>query len=159
MPRMSAYEYRVNSAFAVFGRAARAFRLPNADERVGAGNPFSLTAPANFDLKTQTSSDVEAGIPRELGARFNFESSVYTHEFEQRNSLSFRRCQQDVNLDPTERTGWESTAHLSDHRRRSPARRRGLYAGEIPRRGPMPAMTFRLVSRWTGNAGIVLGHL
>jgi iron complex outermembrane receptor protein len=55
-------EYRVNTALTLFGRAARAFRLGNADERVGAGNPFTLTAPANFDLKTQTSYDVEDGF-------------------------------------------------------------------------------------------------
>src|SRR6185437_13784012 len=48
-------DYRIDPVFSVFARAARAFRLPNADERVGAGNPFGIVAPATFDLKTQTS--------------------------------------------------------------------------------------------------------
>ena len=47
--------------FAVFARAARAFRLGNADERVGAGGPFIFIVPT-FDLKTQTSYDVEGGV-------------------------------------------------------------------------------------------------
>ena len=52
-PRYAAHvgaEYRLSSVFALFGRAARAFRLPNADERVAAGNPFGVAMPANFAL-------------------------------------------------------------------------------------------------------------
>ena len=45
----------------MFARAARAFRLGNADERVGSGSPFAFTVPS-FDLKTQTSYDVEGGV-------------------------------------------------------------------------------------------------
>ena len=68
-------EHRFNSVFAVFARAARAFRLGNADERVGAGSPFTFTVPT-FDLKTQTSYDVEGGIRVNTGP-FSLQSSVY----------------------------------------------------------------------------------
>ena len=49
-------EHRFNDVFTVFGRLARSFRTPNVDERVGQGFP------TNFDLKTQTSHDAEAGF-------------------------------------------------------------------------------------------------
>ena len=68
-------EHRFNSVFAVFARAARAFRLGNADERVGAGSPFTFTVPT-FDLKTQTSYDVEGGVRVNTGP-FSLQSSVY----------------------------------------------------------------------------------
>ena len=79
-------EYRINSDFTLFARAARAFRLPNADERVGAGNPFGFTAPASLDLKTQTSFDGEAGFRANWG-RFNVESSAYVMEL--KNEIHF----------------------------------------------------------------------
>src|SRR6185295_17858979 len=102
------FEHRLNSTFALFGRAARAFRLPNADERVGAGNPFGLVAPANFGMKTQTSYDFEGGVRFSWG-RVNIESSVY--DMYLNNEIHFiPALQQNVNLDPTRRTGWETSA-------------------------------------------------
>ncbi|MFX5776814.1 hypothetical protein ABTE06_21215, partial [Acinetobacter baumannii] len=50
-------EHRFNENFAVFGRAARAFRTPNVDERVVTGPAFGGAfpfppIPQNFELKT-----------------------------------------------------------------------------------------------------------
>ena len=144
-------EYRVNSAFTLFGRAARAFRLPNADERVGAGNPFNVTLPASFDLKTQTSEDVEGGL-RVHWDRFNFESSVYRMNLE--NEIHFiPALMVDVNLDPTKRTGWENSAsyQLTDDIR---LRGGAAYTRAVFRDGPFVGKDIPLVSRWTGNAGL-----
>ena len=143
-------EYRLTPAFAVFGRVARAFRLPNADERVGAGSPFFAATPANFALKTQTSHDAEAGFRVSL-QRFDFQSSAYVMDLN--NEIHFIPAQNvDVNLDPTRRVGWENTANyrVTDDLRLHAGLaythatfREGVYAGnDVP-----------LVSRWSGNAG------
>lgn len=145
------YEYRISPAFALFGRAARAFRLPNADERVGAGNPFGLTAPATFDLKTQTSYDVENGIRLNWG-RFNLETSVYLMNLE--NEVHYiPALGQDVNLDPTQRKGWETSA---SYQATNDIRLRGglAYTQATYRDGPYAGNDLPLVSRWSGNAGL-----
>ena len=57
-------EHRLNDVFSIFGRAARAFRTPDVDERVASGPAFDADfnpIPQNFKLKTQTSNDVELG--------------------------------------------------------------------------------------------------
>ena len=145
------YDYRLNPAFALFGRVARAFRLPNADERVGAGNPFGYVAPANFGMKTQTSYDVEDGFRLKLG-RFNLESSVYVMELN--NEIHYiPALQQDTNLDPTQRLGWETSAgyQISDD-----VRLRGgvAYTRATFREGPFAGNEVPLVSPWSGNTGL-----
>jgi iron complex outermembrane recepter protein len=144
------YEYRANSALTLFGRAARAFRLPNADERVGSGSPFSLATPPSLDLKTQTSYDVEDGFRVKWG-RFNFESSAYLMELN--NEIHFIPALfLDVNLDPTQRLGWENSAsyQLTDD-----VRLHGgfAYTRATFREGQFAGNDIPLVSRWTGNAG------
>jgi iron complex outermembrane receptor protein len=144
-------DYRINAALTLFGRAARAFRLPNADERVGAGNPFNVNLPANFDLKTQTSEDVEGGL-RVHWERFEFESSVYRMNLE--NEIHFiPALMVDVNLDPTKRSGWENSAsyQLSDDVR---LRGGAAYTRAVFREGPFAGKDIPLVSRWTGNVGL-----
>lgn len=144
-------EYRLNPAVTLFARAARAFRLPNADERVGAGNPFTLTAPANFDLKTQTSYDIEDGIRLKLG-RLNLESSVYYMSLE--NEVHFiPGLQQNINLDPTQRVGWETSANyqlMDDVRLRGGV----AYTRATFREGQFEGNDVPMVSRWSGNAGV-----
>ena len=144
------YEYRANSVLTFFGRAARAFRLPNADERVGAGSPYSLATPPSLGLKTQTSYDVEDGF-RVKWARFNFESSAYLMELN--NEIHFIPALfLNVNLDPTRRLGWENSAtyQLTDD-----VRLHGgfAYTRATFREGPFAGNDIPLVSRWTGNAG------
>ena len=144
-------EYRINSVFTLFGRAARAFRLPNADERVGSGNPYGITNPVSLDLKTQTSYDGEAGI-RVKWQRFNVESSVYGMELN--NEIHFIPALfADVNLDPTQRLGWENSAtyQLTDE----VSLRGGFaYTRATFREGPFAGNDIPLVSRWGANAGV-----
>lgn len=144
-------EYRINSVFTLFGRAARAFRLPNADERVGSGNPYGITNPVSLDLKTQTSYDGEAGI-RVKWQRLNVESSAYIMELN--NEIHFIPALfADVNLDPTQRLGWENSAiyQLTDE-----VRLRGgfTYTRATFREGPFAGKDIPLVSRWSGNVGV-----
>jgi iron complex outermembrane receptor protein len=143
-------DYHANSWLTLFGRGARAFRLGNADERVGAGNPFGFIAPANFDLKTQTSYDVESGLRINSG-RFNLQSSIYLMEL--KNEIHFLPALgQDTNLDPTQRVGWETAANyqITDD-----VRLRGgiAYINATFREGPYSGNEVPLISRWTGNAG------
>jgi iron complex outermembrane receptor protein len=143
-------EHRFNSTFAVFARAARAFRLGNADERVGAGGPYVYTVPT-FDLQTQTSYDVEGGVRVNAGP-FHLESSVYLMRL--RNEIHFLPAiGVDTNLDPTERKGWEASAayQVADD-----VRLRGgvAYTRAIFREGPYAGNDIPLVSRWSGHAGL-----
>jgi len=144
-------EYRIMPAFAVFGRVARAFRLPNADERVGAGSPFFATTPATFTLKTQTSHDVEGGF-RVTTERFDFQSSAYVMDLN--NEIHFIPAQNvDINLDPTRRIGWENTTkvRLTDAVRLHA----GLaYTHATFREGSYAGKDVPLVSRWSGSTGV-----
>ena len=144
------YEYRLNPIVTLFGRAARAFRLPNADERVGAGSPFSLLTPPNLGLKTQTSYDVEDGLRVKWG-RLSVESSAYLMQLT--NEIHFIPALfLDVNLDPTRRVGLENSARyqLTDD-----VRLHGgfAYTRATFRDGPFAGNDIPLVSHWTGNAG------
>jgi iron complex outermembrane receptor protein len=143
-------EHRFNSTFAVFGRAARAFRLGNADERVGAGGPYVYTVPS-FDLKTQTSYDVEGGVRINAGP-FRLESSIYVMRL--KNEIHFLPAiGVDTNLDPTERKGWEATAsyQIADGVR---LRGGAAYTNAVYRDGPYAGNEIPLVSRWSGHAGL-----
>jgi iron complex outermembrane receptor protein len=138
---------------AVFGHIARSFRVPNADERIGQAVSFNFPTPTptNFDLRTQTSREIEGGARLHLGA-FDFQSSVYGMALDDEIFYS-PATGTNVNLDPTQRWGVENTASY----RLSPEVRlhgnvtytratftEGIFAGnDIP-----------LVSRWTANAGV-----
>ena len=106
-------EHRFNNVFSVFGRAARAFRTPNVDERVSSGPSFDAffnPIPGNFDLKTQTSHDIEGGVRIKSGG-FQMQSSIYRMDLE--NEIHFIPALfYNVNLDPTRRYGSETSASL-----------------------------------------------
>lgn len=141
-------EHRFTDAFAVFARAARSFRLPNVDERV-AMNPFLV--PTSFDLKTQTSRDVEAGVRVEANS-FRLQSSAYLMELT--NELHFSPATfTNVNLDPTRRTGVET---LASWQVTDTVRLRGgvAYTRAVFREGAFAGNDVPLVSRWTGSAGV-----
>jgi iron complex outermembrane receptor protein len=142
------FEHRFSPMFAVFGRLARSFRAPNVDERIGV-NAF----PVDFNLKTQTSRDIEGGVRGRFGA-LEWQSSVY--EMDLNNEIMFipfPPLGANINLDPTRRVGVENSAtlRLSDALRLKggltytrASFREGIYAGnDVP-----------LVSRWTGNLGL-----
>jgi iron complex outermembrane receptor protein len=145
------YEYRINPTLALFGRVARAFRLPNADERVGAGNPFDVVVPPNLNLKTQTSYDVENGLRVTLG-KFNFQTTGYIMELN--NEIHFIPALfANVNLDPTQRIGWENSAtyQLSDDVR---VRAGVAYTRATFREGQFAGKEIPLVAPWSGYTGL-----
>ena len=142
------FEHRFSPMLAVFGRVARSFRTPNVDERIGV-NAF----PVNFDLKTQTSRDIEGGLRGRLG-RFAWQTSVYDMQLTNEILfIPFPPIGANINLDPTRRYGVENAASfdVTDTTRLTGALsytrakfREGIYAGnDVP-----------LVSRWWGNVGV-----
>ena len=141
-------EHRLTRQVAVFGRAARSFRTPNVDERVGMA-PFGV--PTNFDLKTQTSHDVETGFRASAGP-FTMQSSIYFMWLE--DELFFSPATfTNINLDPTRRYGVENifTWQLSQFLRL----KGGLaYTRSKFREGPFAGNDVPLVSPWTGSAGV-----
>ena len=143
-------EHRLNPALTLFGRAARAFRLGNADERVGAGSPFTFTVP-NFDLQTQTSQDIEGGFRLNTGP-FKLESSMYLMRL--KKEIHFVPALGiNTNLDPTQRVGWETSALYNVS---NSVRVRGgvAYTRATFREGAFAGNDVPLVSRWSGNAGL-----
>jgi iron complex outermembrane recepter protein len=142
-------EHRFNETFSVFARAASAFRTPNIDERVGVG---AFAAPVkSFDLKIQTSNDVEGGFRIKAG-RFELQSSIYNMDLT--NEIHFDPVNfVDTNLDPTRRYGSETSA---TYRASDTLLLRGgfAYTRAVFREGPFAGNDIPLVSRWTANAGV-----
>ena len=98
-------DHRINQQFAVFARMARSFRVPNVDERVGMA-PFGVAT--NFDLRTQTSRDYEAGF-RVRFANSELQTSAYLMDLQ--NEIFFSPVTfTNTNLDPTRRYGVETIA-------------------------------------------------
>ena len=128
-------EHRFNNVFSVFGRAARAFRTPNVDERLSSGpafDPFFNSLPVDFKLKTQTSHDIEGGVRIKSGP-LEVQSSIYNMDLE--NELHFNpgtALQRQSRSDPPLRLGDQRV--VSCQRYRAVARRHGLYPRGVPRR-------------------------
>ncbi|MPZ39735.1 MAG: TonB-dependent receptor plug domain-containing protein [Rhizobiales bacterium] len=141
-------EHRVTQHVAFFGRAARSFRVPNVDERV-AMSPFGVAT--SFDLKTQTSHDVEGGIRASAGPLM-WQISAYYMGLE--NELHFSPATfTNTNLDPTRRYGVENivTWRVSDVLRL----KAGLaYTRATFREGPFAGNDVPLVSPWTGSVAV-----
>jgi iron complex outermembrane receptor protein len=147
-------EHRFNNVFAVFGRAARAFRTPNVDERLSSGPSYDASfnpIPGNFNLKTQTSHDIEGGFRIKSGG-FQLQSSVYIMDLE--NEIHYVPASSyNVNLDPTRRYGSETSAslRLSD----SVTLRGGAaYTRAVFREGEFAGKDVPLVSRYTASGGV-----
>jgi iron complex outermembrane receptor protein len=147
-------EHRFNEVFSVFGRAARAFRTPDVDERVASGPAFDAffnPIPGNFTLKTQTSHDIEGGVRVKAGM-FQMQSSIYNMDLV--NEIHFDPVNFfNYNLDPTRRYGSETSASL---RASDTVLLRGgfAYTRAVFREGPFAGNDVPLVSRYTANAGV-----
>jgi iron complex outermembrane receptor protein len=147
-------EHRFNNVVSVFGRAARAFRTPNVDERVSSGPSFDAffnPIPGNFNLKTQTSHDIEGGLRIRSGG-FQMQSSIYNMELA--NEIHFIPALfYNVNLDPTRRYGSETSASL---RLTDSVTLRGgaAYTRAVFREGAFAGMDVPLVSRYTATGGV-----
>jgi iron complex outermembrane receptor protein len=141
-------EHRFNQYFALFARTAQSFRVPNVDERVGQG-PFGVAT--NFDLKTQTSRDYEAGLRLTVGS-FALQTSTYLMNLQ--NEIFFSPATfTNTNLDPTRRygvetiIGWQATETLR-------FKGGGAYTRAQFVEGPFSGNDIPLVSRWTANLGV-----
>ena len=147
-------EHRFNDVFSVFGRAARAFRTPDVDERVASGPSFDVFGnpiPGNFTLKTQTSNDIEGGFRVKAG-KFEMQSSVYDMDLV--NEIHFDPVNFfNYNLDPTRRYGSETSA---SYRASDSVLLHGgfAYTRAVFREGPFAGNDIPLVSRYTANAGV-----
>ena len=141
-------EHRFSQYFALFGRMAQSFRVPNVDERVGQG-PFGVAT--NFDLKTQTSRDYEVGF-RVTAGGFALQSSVYQMNLQ--NEIFFSPATfTNINLDPTRRYGSETMAtwQVTDTLRL----KGGLaYTRSMFVEGQFAGNDIPLISRWTRSAGL-----
>lgn len=141
-------EHKLNQNVAVFGRAARSFRVPNVDERVGMA-PWD--APTTFHLKTQTSNDYEGGV-RLQWDRVRLQSSIYLMELD--NELQYDPIAfVNRNLEPTRRIGVETIGswQIVDNVRLNG----GLtYIDAEFREGQNAGNEVPLVSKWTGNVGL-----
>ncbi len=141
-------EQEVTRELTVFGRAARSFRVPNVDERIGS-TPWPNSP--NYAVRTQTSHDWEAGIRLGFG-EFQIQSSYYdmrlTDELHY-DPVNFIN----LNLDPTRRRGVETIASWQVMKN---VRLSGniTYTDAIFREGPNAGNQVPLVSRWTGNVGV-----
>ena len=142
-------EHRFNESFAVFARAASAFRTPNIDERIGVG---AFAAPVkDFNLRIQTSSDVEGGIRIKAGM-FEMQSSIYNMNLT--NEIHFDPVNfVETNLDPTRRYGSETAASL---RVNDAWLLRGgvAYTRAVFREGLFAGNDVPLVSRFTASGGV-----
>ena len=146
-------EHRFNAMFAVFGHVAHSFRVPNADERIGQAVAFNwpTPTPTNFDLKTQTSNEVEAGA-RFRHDNFTLQSSVYDIELHDEVFYS-PATGTNVNLDPTRHWGVETTGSW---RVNDVFKLTGnvTYTRAVFREGQFAGSDIPLISRWTGNVGL-----
>ena len=152
-------EHRFNENFAIFGRAAQAFRTPNVDERVVTGISFTqppapfAPIPQNFQLKTQTSYDVEGGF-KIRGGGLDIQTSFY--DMHLKNEIHFNPIPftgfYNYNLDPTHRYGSETAVSL---RINEAFRLKGgfAYTRAVFEEGKFTGNDVPLVSRLSGNAG------
>jgi iron complex outermembrane receptor protein len=148
-------EQRLNDVFTLFGRAARAFRTPDVDERVASGPSFDfingVPIPQTFRLKTQTSYDVEGGLRIKAG---NLQMQTSFYDMELNNEIHFDPVNFfNYNLDPTRRYGSETS--ISYRVNDTLLLRGGMaYTRAIFREGPNAGNDVPLVSRYTASAGV-----
>lgn len=148
-------EHRLNDTVALFGRAARAFRTPDVDERLSSGPPFDpltfAAIPQTFQLKTQTSWDIEGGLRIE-GGGLQLQSSLYLMDLT--NEVHFSPVLfYNTNLDPTRRYGSETS--LSYRVNDALLLRSGMaYTRAAFREGIWAGNDVPLVSRYTASAGV-----
>jgi iron complex outermembrane receptor protein len=98
-------EQNLGQEVTLFGRIGHAMRLPNMDDR-----NYVAVYPTNFELKTQTSEDVEIGLQAKWG-RLSGQTRLYAMNLH--NEIDYDPGANgglgaNVNLAPTQRKGWET---------------------------------------------------
>jgi iron complex outermembrane receptor protein len=132
-------EHRFNETFAVFGRLARSFRTPNVDERIGV-----QSFPVDFNLRTQTSRDMEAGVRMTFGP-VNIRTSVY--DMYLNDEIHFNpSIFANTNLDPTRRYGSETSVTWRVDQNLT-LKGGAAYTRSVFREGPFAGNDVPLVSR------------
>src|SRR5262249_41465278 len=119
------------------------------DERVASG-PF-LGAATNFQLRTQRSHDAEGGVRIHAGP-LDYQTSYYRMNLV--DELHFNPINNnDINLDPTRRWGWENTLtwRITEWLR---LKATSGYTGAMFRSGPFAGRDESEVARWTQTTGI-----
>jgi iron complex outermembrane receptor protein len=142
------FEHRFSPMFAVFGHVARSFRVPNVDDRIGV-NAF----PIDFNLKTQTSQELEGGIKGRIGG-LDWQTSVYGMLLNNEILfIPFPPIGANINLDPTRRFGVENSA---TYRVTETVRLKGsaTYTEAKFREGIYTGNDVPLVAKWSGSAGL-----
>ena len=146
-------EHRITPDLALFGHVAHSFRVPNADERVGQAVAFNFPAPTptNFDLRTQTSNEVEGGVRVTLGP-LKWQTSYYDMRLHDEIFYS-PATGTNINLDPTHHYGVENVATLQVL---PTVRLRGnlTYTRAVFTDGQFAGNDIPLISKWTANAGL-----
>ena len=135
--------------FAVFGRLAQNFRVPNIDERVGMVSVFG-GQPTNFNLRTQRSHDAEGGFRIHAGP-FDMQTSIYRMSLV--DELHFSPITfANVNFDPTLRRGVETTV---SYKVTEDFRLKGTVSNTRAtfRSGPFAGKEVPEVARWTESVG------
>ncbi len=147
--------YAVTDNASVFVRGGRAVRVPTIDERVGTRVSPITFQPLSFDLRNQTSWDMEAGAEASFGpvdARVSvFEMRVHDQiAFDPDTSATFGF---NTNLDQTRRRGVEAeaVARLGHGFTVTP---RVNYTEAIFTEGPFDDNDVPAVPRLTGGLGV-----
>jgi iron complex outermembrane recepter protein len=139
-------EHRVNENVTLFGRLARSFRTPSVDERIGV---FSF--PVDFNLRTQTSRDMEGGVRVRLGP-VDVQTSVYDMTLV--DEIHFNPSVfANINLDPTHRYGVETSASWRVNDRLF-VKGGAAFTRSVFREGPFAGNDVPLVSRWTASGAV-----
>ena len=126
------FEHRFNDNFAIFGRAATSFRVPNVDERIGNGAIVFPLPPPTFALKTQTSDDIEGGIKFRFGTVPAAIERVPDESGERTASVPDHLRQYQPRSDPPQRR--RNTDDLGRHRLAAAEGQCHLPAGAVPGR-------------------------
>jgi iron complex outermembrane receptor protein len=141
-------EHRLIESVTLFGRHAQSFRVPNVDERIAMAPSGT---PTSFDLRTQISHDVEAGVRLRKGI---VDAQWSAYDMRLTDEIHFSPATfTNTNLDPTRRRGHETIVGI---RVSDDVRIKAGYAFTRAtfREGPFAGNDVPLVSRHTGSAGL-----
>lgn len=143
-------EQKIGETLTLFARLGHAMRLPNMDDR-----NFVAVYPTNFRLKTQTSEDGEIGVAANWG-RISGQTRIYGmflhHEIDYDPGAN-GGFGANVNLDPTERKGWETEVNFHVTPELSLNANGSVTAASF-RSGPYRGEEVPQISLLSGNLGL-----